>query len=195
MCSGARPASSRRARTRGIRSAAARRPTIHPYQPSAWRAARRSAAGLWPPVTTGIGRWTGRGYASTPSNRTWRPWKAGLSSYQSDRMAARYSSARAPRPSGETPTARISGSRYPAAAPKISRPSLSTSTLASCFARTSGFRCGRTTTPVPSAIRSVRAARCARATSGSVNGASGSAGDGSTRGLGRTTWSPTHMES
>ena len=38
-----------------------RRPTRKPYQPSAWRAARRKARSVCPPTTTGSGRWTGRG--------------------------------------------------------------------------------------------------------------------------------------
>ena len=57
---------------------------------------------------------------------------------------------RVPRRSIGTPIAAISGSRYPTPIPKISRPPESTSRLASCFARTKGFRCGRITIPVAS---------------------------------------------
>jgi hypothetical protein len=45
-------------------------------------------------------------------------------------IASRYSSVRAPRSDIGTPTAVISGSRYPAATPRSSRPPLSTSRLA-----------------------------------------------------------------
>ena len=52
---------------------------------------------MWPPTTIGSGRCTGRGWASTPSKSTYSPWWAGASSSQRLRIAARYSSARAPR--------------------------------------------------------------------------------------------------
>ena len=70
-CSGrSRPVSSMAARISSRCSAIARRPSMKPYQPSAERAARRCAARVWPPTTTGSGRCTGRGWASTPSKFT-----------------------------------------------------------------------------------------------------------------------------
>jgi hypothetical protein len=49
--------------------------------------------------------------------------------------------------------------------------------------------------PVASRTLEVCAAKNVSATSGSRMGCSGSSGDGATRGLGSTTWSPTQSES
>src|ERR1700732_3779819 len=59
------------------------------------------------------------------------------------------------------------GLRYPTPTPKIRRPPERTSSVASCWARTSGLRGGRMMMPVPSRIRVVCAARKASATIGS----------------------------
>ena len=91
------------------------------------------------------------------------------------------------------PSSRARGNRPPSRR-SGAHPS-SESRLASCFARTTGLRCGRITIPVASRMRVVRAAANASATSGSSIGPSGSIGDGPAHGSGTTTCSPIHSES
>ena len=79
--------------------------------------------------------------------------------------------------------------------PKISRPPDSTSRVASCFASTRGFLCGRITIPVASLIRSVIPARKLSPTVPSRIGSSGCIGEGFTCGSGTTTCSPNQIES
>ena len=68
-----RPSSARATRRPSSCSAVSSGRRKKPYQPSACRAARRCAGGLWPPITTGTGFCTGRGCAFTPENETNSP--------------------------------------------------------------------------------------------------------------------------
>ena len=81
----------------------------------------------------------------------------------------------------------ISGSHQPTPSPKMSRPFESTSSEASCLARTSAWRWGRMMTPVPSRMREVWAARYVSATTGSRSRMSGAIGRPGTGGSGSTT--------
>src|SRR5262245_15409188 len=143
----------------------------------------------------GWGRWIGCGNACTPENETIRPSKAGRGCVQIARIAARYSSVRAPRSSNGASSASNSRSTYPTPTPNTSRPPDSTSTVASSFARTSGLRSGNTMMPVPSRTDSVRAARNASEVTGSRIGSAGSMFDGDRFGSGTTRCSETQIES
>ena len=79
--------------------------------------------------------------------------------------------------------------------PNQKRPPDITSSDATCFASTTGLRCGMMMIPVASAIFFVSAATNGRCTSGSTIGVSGRTGEGGTWGDGSTTCSPAHHES
>src|ERR671937_626309 len=70
-------------------------------------------------------------------------------------MAARYSSAIAPRRSNGMPSAAYSRSDSPTPTPSTKRPPLNRSMLAATRAVSSGLRYGRIATVVPSSMRSV----------------------------------------
>ena len=82
------------------------------------------------------------------------PRIAARSSVQQLRKIATHSSSTSPRRSKSgAPSATNSSASQPAPAPKITRPFDSESREASCFAVSSGLRCGSTRTPVPSSTR------------------------------------------
>ena len=67
---------------------------------------------------------------------------------QSARIDFIYSSILAPRRLNGIPIASNSSFNHPAPIPNSKRPSVKWSIVANCFAKTTGFRCGRTNTPV-----------------------------------------------
>ena len=69
-----------------------------------------------------------------------------------------YSSIRAPRSWNGTPRAANSSASQPTPTPSVTRPPDRWSSVAISFAVTTTLRCGSTSTPVASRIRSVRAA-------------------------------------
>ena len=79
---------------------------------------------------------------------------------------------RAPRDSNGVARAANSSASQPAPTPSTTRPPASRSRLATCLARTTGWRCGSTSTAVPSSTRSVTAAAIDRATIESNHGSS-----------------------
>ena len=79
-----------------------------------------------------------------------------------------------PRFSKGTPTASNSRLYQPDAMPTMRRPFDIWSMLESCFASTSGFLSGKTSTPVPSLILLVRAATAVRSVNDSMMGKCGS---------------------
>ena len=80
------------------------------------------------------------------------------------------STSRLPRASNGTPSASNSSRSHPAPTPRDNRPPLSASSDAACFARTTGFRSGRTSTAVPIVARSVALAISVIATTASKYG-------------------------
>src|SRR5262249_40051066 len=137
------------------RAAATRR--RHPPPPG--RAAGRMAGGLTPPTTIGIvGFCNGVGENFIPSKREYLPSNFGSSWLHNARMTAMASSVKGPRSAYGLPIARISFSMSPTPAPMMSRPPLSTSSVAAAFASRTGLWYGSTRAAVPRRTRRVRAA-------------------------------------
>jgi len=80
------------------------------------------------------------------------------------------SSIRAPRVRNSSPSAWYSDSCQPTPTPSRTRPPESVSSVLTCLATSVGWRCGSTSTSVPSVTRVVTAARCASVISASRMG-------------------------
>ena len=113
----------------------------------------------------------GFGLTRMRSNRANSPSKEATSSRQMARMAATYSSVRAPRRAKGTPSASNSSRDHPMPTPKVSRPSDNRSRLAACFATITGLCSGSRRTPVATPMVEVAAAAKLRHTIGSSQSA------------------------
>ncbi len=140
-------------------------------QPSPSRPMRRSSTGTRPPSHTSNGSWWGVTLSRTPSRGKHGPsWCTGSPDH-SRRMRGSASSTHAARSLRATPKAACSrGSTAPRPTAGWNRPPDSRSRLAISLARTTGFRPGRTSTPVPNRSRRLRPAAMAMAMSGSGPG-------------------------
>ena len=151
-----------------------RLPRTSGTQPSARVAIRRSAASDMPPTRIGIGC-AGRGSVTrSRSSEKCSPSTREMSPVQTWRQMSIHSSSRAPRDSNGTPRASNSSRIQPAPSPATSRPPEMASMLASCLARTSGWRRPASRTAVPISTRSVTTAIAAHQTIGSYQGSFGS---------------------
>ena len=130
------------------------------------------AASVSPPTRIGIEAWTGRGLHVTGGKSTKAPWNSAWGPAHSARMAATYSSLRAPRCSHGTPSASNSSRSQPTPRPSSTRPPESWSSVASSFASTSGLRWGTMRMQVPSRMVGAAAAAKASQISGSGMGVS-----------------------
>ena len=88
----------------------------------------------------GCGLLIGFGSKWMLSNCTYFPWNEGLSFVHSSMIAARYSSVILPRSWYGTPSISNSRSRWPDAVPSVIRPFERKSSVAICFASTTGLR-------------------------------------------------------
>ena len=140
------------------------------------RTTRWIAASLSPPTTMGMLPFTGRGLQVTGSKFTNSPLNDACGPAHSARIAAMYSSLRAPRRSHGTPSASNSSFIQPTPRPSSTRPPDSRSSVASSFARISGLRWGTMRMQVPRRIVGAAAAANASQISGSGIGVSGIAG-------------------
>ena len=118
-------------------------------------------------MITGMGFWSGFGENFIPAKREYLPSNFGSSSLHSVRMTAMASSVKAPRSANGAPIAVVSFSIDPTPTPMVSRPPLSTSSVAAVLASRIGLWYGSTSTEVPRRTRSVRAATWLRTVSGS----------------------------
>ncbi len=156
---GLRPCRSHCRARAASRSGTAAAGRLKPYQPSPKAAARLSAASLFPPTTTGSRRpRAGFGLTRIASKRVNSPLNEATSSVQSVRIAATYSAARRPRRANGTPRAANSSADHPMPTPRVSRPPDSTSSVAACFAVSTGLCSGSSSTPVASPMVLVAAA-------------------------------------
>src|SRR5947208_12900618 len=139
--------------------------------PSDKRPQRSRAAGAVPPSHTSRGCCTGSGESLTSRKLPPAPSWLTVSPAQRRRESGRTSSMKAPRRLGSTPMASRSGAYVsPGTSVTSSRPSHSTSRLASCLASRSTLRPGKSIV-VPSFKRGLLAAAQARPTTGSSTGA------------------------
>ena len=142
-------------------------------KPSPSRPARRAAASVWPPTMMGTVPPTGLGFDDTPENETKSPSNVTLLPLHRVRMAATYSSVRAPRRSHGIPRASNSSRSQPTPMPRSIRPPVRASMVPSCLARTTGLRSGRMRIPVARRMVEVWAPTQVSHVSGSVRSVSG----------------------
>ena len=139
-------------------------------QPSESRPQRSSAAGTVPPSHTSSGCCTGTGESLTSRKLPTAPSWLTVSPAHRRRSSGSASSMNAPRCLGGTPIASRSGSYVsPGTSVTSSRPRLSTSRLASCFASRTTLRPGNSMV-VPSLSRGLLAAAHESPTTGSGTG-------------------------
>jgi len=125
-------------------------------QPSASRAARRSAKTDRPPTNSGgCGRRTGLGSNTMSAKSTNSPWNSGSPDVQSTFIARMYSSVIRPRRRKSTPSALNSPGAMPVPTVTMARPPDSTSRVATALARRTGLCKGKMMTPLFTAIRVV----------------------------------------
>ena len=149
---------------------------------------------MWPPMTIGIGRCTGRGWASTPAKSTKRRGARGarrtrgvhrVEELVGDRAALLEVGADGAELGLEVADA--DAEREPAAAEHVEAGDL--------LGQHDGVALREDHDAGREADRRVRAAAHVRASSGSSAGSCGAIGDGGTCGSGRTTCSPAHSDS
>ena len=116
---------------------------------------------------------TGFGLDETPENETNSPANEALSPAHRVRIAATYSSVRAPRRSHGIPRASNSSRSQPTPMPRSTRPPVRASMVPSCLARTTGLRSGRMRIPVARRMVDVWAPTQVSQVSGSVRSVSG----------------------
>src|SRR6266705_2110359 len=144
--------------------------------PSDNRPQRSRAAGAVPPNHTSSGCCTGRGESLTSRKLPAVPSWLTVSPAHKRRKSGSASSMNAPRRLGSTPMASRSGAYVsPGTSVTSSRPSHSTSRLASCLASRSTLRPGNSMV-VPSFTLGLLAAAQARPTTGSSTGAASASG-------------------
>ena len=150
--SGFRPTDSAVSLARQIKSSGSSRAGKNP---SPIRPARRAAARECPPTTMGTVPFAGWGKQWTLLKEKKSPLNDAFCCAQSALITATYSSVRTPRSSKEAPITSNSSRIQPTPIPSKTRPPLIRSSVATCFAATTGLCCGRMRTPVPSLIRVV----------------------------------------